>query len=88
MNRIVDVKPLKDLKVWLKFSDGVEGTVDLSDIAGKGVFSSWNDPDMFKSVSINPENHTISWPGGIDLCPDTLYAEIAGIDIFSKALHA
>lgn len=41
MHRVVEVKPLLDFKVRLKFLDGVEGTVDLSDVAGKGVFSSW-----------------------------------------------
>jgi hypothetical protein len=88
MKRIVEVKPLQDFKVWLKFSDGVEGTVDLSDVAGKGVFGAWNDPEIFNAVFINPENHTISWPGGIDLCPDTLYAEITGIDIVPKVIYA
>ena len=88
MHRIVEVKPLQDFKVWLKFADGVEGIVDLSDVAGKGVFCVWNNPEIFNAVSINPENHTISWPGGIDLCPDTLYSEITGIDILSKVTYA
>jgi len=88
MHRIVEVKPLQDFKVWLKFADGVEGTIDLSDVAEKGVFCAWNDPKIFNAVFINPENHTISWPGGIDLCPDTLYSEITGIDILSKVTYA
>ncbi len=88
MHHIVEAKPLQDFKIWLKFADGVEGTVDLSDVAGKGVFCAWNDPEIFDAVFINPENHTISWPGGIDLCPDALYAEITGIDILSKATYA
>ena len=64
MHRIVEVKPLQDFKVWLKFSDGVEGTVDLSDVAGKGVFGAGMIQKIFNAVFINPENHTISWPGG------------------------
>lgn len=88
MHRIIEVKPLQDFKVWIKFSDGVEGTVDLSDIAGKGVFSSWNNPEIFKSVFVDPNTHTIAWPGGIDLCPDSLYAEITGIAITSQLTHA
>ncbi|MEO0094928.1 MAG: DUF2442 domain-containing protein [candidate division WOR-3 bacterium] len=83
MHRIVDVKTLADYKLWLKFADGVEGVVDLSDLVGKGVFSQWQDKKFFDSVYIDRESHTITWPGGIDLCPDELYAEITGEDINS-----
>lgn len=83
MNRIKEVKPLPSFRVWIKFSDGVEGIIDLSDLVGKGVFSKWNDKEYFNSVYIDSESHTIAWPGGIDLCPDTLYEEITGKDITS-----
>lgn len=52
----MDVKPLQDFKVWLKFSDGVEGTVDLSDVAGKGVFCAWNDPEIFNYLYFREHN--------------------------------
>jgi hypothetical protein len=80
MHRIVEVKPLANYRVWIKFSDGVEGTVDLSELAGKGVFSAWNDVNFFNSVFIDPESHTIAWPERIDLCPDTLYAKVLSVD--------
>ena len=83
MHRVVEVKPLKDYRVWLKFSDGVEGTVDLSELVGKGVFSAWEDVDFFNSVFIDQESHTIAWEGGIDLDPDSLYARILGVDPLS-----
>lgn len=89
MHRITKVKPLENFKIWLKFSDGTEGIVDLSDLAGKGVFSVWEDPKIFRSVFIDPETRTIAWPGGIDLCPDSLYAEVSGADTLSrKVTHA
>ena len=28
-------------------------------------------------------SHTIAWPGGIDLCPDSLYAEMTDKDTTS-----
>jgi len=87
MHRIVEVKPLDNYKVWLRFIDGTEGTVDLGDVAGKGVFSVWNDLSVFRSVFINPETHTIAWPGDIDLCPDSLHAELTGKAILT-ATHA
>ena len=80
MHRIVEVKPLEDYRVWLKFDDGAEGTVDLSELAGKGVFSAWNDITFFKSAFVDKESHTIAWQGGIDLCPDNLYSMLTGTD--------
>ncbi len=88
MHRIIEVTPLQNFNVWIKFADGNEGIVDLSDIAGKGVFALWSDPENFKAVFINPENHTISWPGDIDLCPDTFYAEITGTSLKAKEVYA
>lgn len=80
MHKIVDVRPLKDYRIWIKFSDGVEGTVDLSELAGQGVFSIWNDINVFNSAFIDHDSHTVAWNGGIDLCPDTLYAKVLNVD--------
>ena len=77
MHRVVEVRPLEDYVIWVRFSDGISGEVDLSDLAGKGVFASWQNPEEFRKVFIDPETHTVAWPGGIDLCPHTLYQDIA-----------
>jgi len=76
MHRIVAVQPLAQYRVWVRFSDGVEGEVNLSELVGKGVFALWNDPAQFAKVPIDPQSHTLIWPGGIDICPDTLYQDI------------
>lgn len=39
MHEITDIRTLEGFLIWIKFSDNVEGVVDLSDVAGKGVFS-------------------------------------------------
>jgi hypothetical protein len=83
MHRILEVKPLVGHKIWIKFADGIEGVVNLSDLVGKGVFSQWQDKEFFDSVHLDNESHTVAWPGGIDLCPDELYAEITGENIDS-----
>ena len=83
MHEIIEVKPLSNYRVWIKFSDGVEGTVDLSELVGEGVFKAWEDIEFFNSVYIDPESHTIAWEGGIDLCPDNLYAKVLGVEPFS-----
>ena len=76
MHRIVAVRTLDTYRVRIRLSDGAEGEVDLGDLVGKGVFALWNDPEEFAKVFIDPESHTLAWPGGIDLCPDTLYRDV------------
>ena len=78
MVRIVEVKPLAKFKIWVRFQDGTQGWVDVSDLAGKGIFSKWKEPGFFETVFIDKESHTVAWPGGIDLAPESLYEEVAG----------
>jgi Protein of unknown function (DUF2442) len=33
------------------------------------------DPDYFARVTVDPEAGTISWPNGVELAPEPLYAE-------------
>jgi len=77
LHRIVKIRILEGYQIWIRFADKIEGTVDLSDLVGKGVFASWTDPEEFAKVFIDPETHTLAWPGGIDLAPDALYEDVA-----------
>jgi hypothetical protein len=52
----------------------------VSPLVGKGVFRVWKDPDEFAKVYIDEESGTLAWPGGLDLAPDALYQEIAGVE--------
>ena len=77
MYRITNVKVLEGYNIRLKYADGVEGTVNLSRLVGKGVFSLWNNYDEFKKVSIGSSGELL-WGSEVDLCPDSLYLEITG----------
>jgi Protein of unknown function (DUF2442) len=77
MKKIISVEPLSDYRLKLRFEDGVEGTVNLSHLAGNGVFAAWNDPKHFARVRIG-EFGEPAWDGDIDLCPDALYMEVTG----------
>ncbi len=79
MHRIVNARALPGYRLSLRFDDGVEGEVELTELVGEGVFASWNDPAEFERVFIDPESHTVAWPGGIDLCPENLYREVAAV---------
>ena len=41
MPKPVEVKALSQYRIWLRYDDGVQGEVDLSDVAGRGVFQAW-----------------------------------------------
>jgi len=77
MYKPILVKPLDDYRIWLEYSDGITGEVDLSHLAGKGVFKFWDKYENFERVYIG-ESGEIAWSEEIDLCPDSLYMKIVG----------
>ena len=77
MHRILAVKVLEGFRLQLAFEDGVCGTVDLSDLAGKGVFALWFNREFFEGVRIGSSGE-LAWSDRIDLCPDSLYLKITG----------
>jgi len=77
MYKVTDVKVLEDYKVELTFADGTRGTVDLSHLVGKGVFTLWNDYHAFHEVRIGSSGELV-WGEQIDLCPDALYLQATG----------
>lgn len=86
MIRPVEVRPLEGHRLWLRFEDGSEGTVDLSDLGGRGVFEAWQERSVFEAVRIG-EHGSVEWPGGLDLCGDALYLRLTGKsvgDVFPK----
>ena len=86
MMKLVQIKPLDGYRLWLRFADGVEGQVDISDLAGRGVFEAWKDPHFFESVRVD-ESGAAVWGDKLDLCPDALYLRLTGKspeDIFPK----
>lgn len=71
------VKPLEDYKLWLRFADGTTGNVDLSSLAGKGVFTLWNNNDGFFNVVI-VEGRWLAWSNQVEIDADSLYLKLTG----------
>lgn len=89
MPRPAEVKPLDNYQLWIKYSDGVEGIVNLSEFVGKGVFQRWDDYREFQSVHIGPDGQ-VAWGDDIDMCPDALYLKIINQkpeDLFPKLIE-
>ena len=75
--RPVKVEAKPGYRVWLEYSDGVTGEVDLSDLVGRGVFAVWNEPGCFEKVYIDSFG-AVAWSYDLEICPDALYMEITG----------
>jgi hypothetical protein len=75
--RIKVAKPLPEYRLVLTFECCEQGVVYLSAMVGRGVFAAWKDPAIFDRVSVT-EFGAVEWPGGLDLCPDSLYLQMTG----------
>ena len=75
--RPVEVEARDGYTLWVRFNDGVEGEINLSSHAGRGVFKVWDDPGVFESVSITPYR-AIRWTEDAELCADAVYLELTG----------
>jgi hypothetical protein len=77
MTKPIAIKPLDAFRLWLRYSDGIEGIVDLGEFAGRGVFEIWNDYRNFERVRIESDG-AIAWTDDVEMCPDALYLKITG----------
>ena len=73
----LEVAPREGYRIWLRYSDGASGEVDLSDVAGKGVFQAWRDRAFFEKVHVAPHG-SIAWDDDLEICPDALYLQLSG----------
>jgi hypothetical protein len=74
---LVEVEARDGLGIWVRFDDELSGEVDLSHLAGMGVFKAWDDLGFFRQVSIG-EGGEVSWPNEIDIDPYKLYMDLTG----------
>lgn len=77
MFKLEEARVLEGYRLWLRFSNGVNGEVDLSHLAGRGVFAVWNDRHSFETVRIE-QGRALVWGDSVDLCADSLYLQLTG----------
>jgi len=83
---VVEVRAEKNYSLWLRFADGVTGTVRLDAKEFIGVLEPLRDPEFFAKVYV--EHGAASWPGEIDLAPDALYRELQKVGAGSGQVHS
>ena len=86
MIRPVKVTALTGFRIRLDYAEGVTGTIDLSDLVGRGVFAPLQDEAFFKKVHLG-DHGQIAWTDEIEICPDAAYLEIPG-SLSHEPVHA
>ena len=86
MIRPIKVTALRDYKIRVTYEDGATGVMDLSDVAGSGVFKPLKDEAFFKKVYLG-DHGQIAWSDEIEICPDAAYLEVTGKNS-PEAVHA
>ena len=71
---VVEVRAESDCTLWVRFADGVSGTVRVQPEDCSGVLAPLRDPVIFRQAYV--EHGAVSWPGGLDWAPESLYREV------------
>lgn len=95
MNELIKIEvvdPLEGYWLRLTFSDGAIKDVDVGDLLARGgVFQQLRERrEVFEQVRVNPETHTIEWPGEVDLDAEVLYGRFepaSGIRIARRTVR-
>ncbi|MXZ22079.1 MAG: DUF2442 domain-containing protein [Caldilineaceae bacterium SB0665_bin_25] len=74
---IVSIEPLANYRIHLRYSDGIEGEVDLSHCVGTELFAEWDRPGVFEQVRIG-DSGEIWWSDMASFCPDSMYMKLTG----------
>ena len=69
---------LRGHSIWLRFSDGLAGEIDLQNELIGPVFEPLRDPEIFRDFRLDSELRTLVWPNGADFAPQFLRARLRG----------
>ena len=72
---VLEARYVRDYVVWVRFSDGTKGEVDLSSELFGPVFAPLLDVEKFKAFTL--AFHTLTWPNGADFAPEFLRERVA-----------
>jgi len=70
---LISAEYLSGYKLKVKFQDGKEGVLDLSNKLRGEVFQGLLQESEFSKFYIHPELKLLTWPNGADLAPEFVY---------------
>jgi uncharacterized protein DUF2442 len=69
--QVIEARHVSGFVVSLRFDDGTEKRIDISQWFKGPVFEPLKDTKLFKKFFI--EAGTLAWPNGVDIAPEALY---------------
>lgn len=82
--RPIEVKPLEDYKLYLKFKNNEEKIYDVKRILKNKMFEKLKNVEYFKNVKIS--GCTIEWKDGEDIAPENLYNDAISIKDYREEI--
>ena len=73
--QIATITYLSDYTLYVRFTDGREGAVSLSDLVGKGVFAKLTDQTLFSKAYST--GHAIAWSDEMEIDANQIYLELS-----------
>ncbi len=70
---VIEVTPLTEYMLRLKFKNGEEKVFDMKPYLDIGIFKMLKDETIFKTVKVSFD--TVEWANEADIDPETLYHE-------------
>ncbi len=74
--QVIDAKYNGDYKIWIRFSDGVQGVIDLKEELWGEIFEPLKDLKEFSKFIVSTDLNTLVWPNGADFAPEFLYKKL------------
>lgn len=76
LTNVIAARYVSGYTIWLRFSDGAEGEIDLSQELEGLVFEPLKSVDYFRNFTLHPELRTLVWPNGADFAPEFLRSRL------------
>ena len=73
MRKIIDVKSLSDKKIFVKYSDGMEGKISLEKLTTREQYENLQGVDVFSDLKVDETSGDIIINGNIELCKNAIY---------------
>ena len=73
MRKIIETKPLPDRKLFVKYSNGMEGVLNLAKLSEREEYKSLRSIDKFEDAYMNSDTGDIIINGNIELCKNAIY---------------
>jgi hypothetical protein len=71
--RVTGFEAVAPFRLRVEFDDGVSREIDFRPILAGDLFGPLQNLDVFNQVEVDEEVHTLVWPNGADLDPQTLH---------------